>query len=993
MILPLDLAMIGKTVSHYRIVEKLGGGGMGVVYKAEDTKLGRFVALKFLPDSVAEDNQAVERFMLEARAAAALSHPHICTIHEIDEFEGVPFIAMEYLEGQNLKYAIGGRPMSLEIVIEIGIQVAEALAAAHAKGITHRDIKPSNIFLSMGGQAKVVDFGLAKLAPQVTPASEEETIVADAPTQTADLTGSGKAMGTVAYMSPEQALGKEVDARSDLFSLGAVLYEMITGKQAFGGVTQAAVFDKILNRAPVPPSHLGIETPWELQQVLDKALDKNAVLRYQSALELHTDLRRLRRDMESGHSSAVVAAHESAPDAMASSGTVTAAVPAYSGSQAAISAGHPAALGTPSAGVPISGPVQTPTRRRTLWILSVLLLAAVAIIAWLLQRRPETVALTESDVLLLTDFTNTTGDPVFDDTLKQALAVKLEESPYLNILPERQVQEALGYMGREAEDRITPEVAHEICEREGLKALVRGEIAPLGSNFVVTLTADECLSGRTLAREQVEASSKEGVLAAVGTAAVEIRRELGESLVSIEKYDAPVEQATTSSLDALKNFSRGERLRESGREDEAIPLFKRAVELDPNFAMAYGALGTIYANLHEWEVARQYNTQAYELRDRVSEREELYITAHYHSAVTGDVDQEIAAYELFKQAYPRDWTPVNNLSVQYNDLGWFERAVDESRLALDLNPSHVFPYTNLGEALRSLGQLDEARRVYDEAMQKGFTYRDIFIGPYLIAFLEGDQETMKRMAESLTGKSGEAWMLAAQAKVAASAGRLNDARDLTKRAVEVARQFGFTEQSAFFTVEAAAYEAAFGNEQRSRELVNAALDIARSRDTMPYAAVILAQAGAISQAEALIADLTESFPEDTIINKVQVPMARAAIALQQQDPQQAISLLESTIPYQRNRLWAIYLRGLAYLMADEPARGMAEFLKLQDLRPVQPDLPVHTLTHLGMARANATMGNSKAARQAYEAFLERVKSGDRDIPLIAQARAELAKLP
>ena len=985
--------MIGKTVSHYRIVEKLGGGGMGVVYKAEDTKLGRFVALKFLPDSVAEDEHAVERFMLEARAAAALSHPHICTIHEIDEFEGVPFIAMEYLEGQNLKYAIGGRPMSLEIVIEIGIQVAEALAAAHAKGITHRDIKPSNIFLSMGGQAKVVDFGLAKLAPQVTPASEEETIVADAPTQTADLTGSGKAMGTVAYMSPEQALGKEVDARSDLFSLGAVLYEMITGKQAFSGVTQAAVFDKILNRAPVPPSHLGIETPWELQQVLDKALEKNAVLRYQSALELHTDLRRLRRDMESGHSAAVVAAREADQEALSSSGTVTAAVPAYSGSQAAISAGHPAALGTPSAGVPISGPVQTPTRRRILWILSVLLLAAVGVIAWLLQRQPETVALTDSDVLLLTDFTNTTGDPVFDDTLKQALAVKLEESPYLNILPERQVQEALRFMGREAEDRVTPEIAHDICERQGLKALVRGEIAPLGSNYVVTLTAEECLSGRALARQQVEASSKEEVLGAVGTAAVEIRHNLGESLASIEKYDAPVEQATTSSLEALKAFSRGETLRESGREDEAIPLFRRAIELDPDFAKAYGHLGTIYGNLREWETSSEYLTRAFELRDRVSEKEELYITAHYHDNVTGNIDKQIEAYELFKQTYPRDWTPVNNLSVQYNDLGWFERAVEESRIAMKLNPDHVFPYTNLAEALRSLNQLEDAKRVYGEALERGFTYYDLFIGPYLIAYLEGDEETMQRMADSLAGKPGEAFMLAAEAKVAASAGRLREARQLTDRAVDVARQFGFIEQSAFFAVEASAYEAAFGDEQESRELAIAALEGVRSRDTMPYAAAILARAGAVEQAEALIEELVERFPEDTIINKVQVPIARAAIALHQQDPESAVSWLESTIPYQRGRLWAIYLRGLAYLMANEPTQAMAEFLKLQDLRSVEPDLPVHTLTHVGLARANAAMGNWKAARQAYEAFLERVKDGDTDLPLIAEARTELAKLP
>jgi len=978
--------MIGKTVSHYRIVEKLGGGGMGVVYKAEDTKLGRFVALKFLPESVAKDHQALERFMLEARAAAALSHPHICTIHEIDEFEGVTFIAMEYLEGQNLKYAIGGRPMPLEIVIELGIQVAEALAAAHAKGITHRDIKPSNIFLSMGGQAKVVDFGLAKLAPQTTPGSEDETIVADAPTQTADLTGSGKAMGTVAYMSPEQALGKDVDARSDLFSLGAVLYEMVTGKQAFSGSTQAAIFDKILNRAPVPPAHLGIETPWELQQVLDKALEKNAVLRYQSALELHTDLRRLRRDMESGHSSAVTPATGAATETPVSSGS-------YSAAQPIVSAAQPAFLATPSAGVPLAEPTQPSGKRRILWMLSALLLAAVAVIAILLLQRPGTVALTDSDVLLLTDFTNTTGDPVFDDTLKQALAVKLEESPYLNILPERQVQEALRLMGRQAEDRVTPEIAHEICERQGLKALVRGEIAPLGNNYVVTLTADECLSGRALARQQVEASSKEEVLAAVGTAAVEIRRALGESLASIERFDEPVEKATTSSLEALKAFSRGEKLRASGQESEAIPFLERAIELDPDFAQASGALGTIYANFREWELSREYHTRAFELRDQVSEREELYITAHYHSSVTGDVDKEIAAYELFKQAYPRDWTPANNLSVQYNDLGWYERAVEESRVAVELNPDHVFPYTNLGEALRSLNRRDEAKEVYGQALEKGFTYHDLYIGPYLIAFQEGDAETMQHMAESLAGKSGHAWMLAAQANIAASTGRLNEARDLTNRAVEVARQFGFTEQSAYFTTEAAAYEAAFSNLQRSRELALASLEIARSRDTMPYAAAILALAGAVDQAEGLIEELTDRFPSDTIINKVQVPIAQAAIALQQQDPQRAINLLESAIPYQRGHLWAIYLRGQAYIMAGEANRAMAEFLKLQDLNSVEPDLPVHTLVHLGLARASAAAGNPRAARQAYNAFLERLRDGDEGIPLVARARAELAQLP
>ena len=518
--------MIGKTVSRYKIVEKLGGGGMGVVYKAEDTKLGRFVALKFMPDTVAQDRRAVDRFMLEARAAASLSHPHICTIHEIDEFEGVPFIAMEYLEGQNLKFAIGGKPMPTELVIEMGIQIAEALAAAHAKGITHRDIKPSNIFITQGGQIKVVDFGLAKMSStEILPGSEDETIVADAPTQTADLTDSGTAMGTVMYMSPEQALGQDVDARTDLFSLGAVLYEMITGRQAFPGSTQAAIFDKILNRIPPTPARLGLESPYELEQIVAKALEKNKVLRYQSALEIHTDMRRVRRTIESGVSQAVQAADESYFDdhSISGSGTATIATP-MSGSAPYGVPGS--SVGIPAAQV-ISGsaeiPVPSHKSHRTLWILSALLLVAVAAIVGLLMKQSGPTALGESDVLVLTDVINSTGDPVFDGTLKQALAVKLEESPYLNILPERKVQETLALMGLQTNDRVTPEIGQQICERQGIKAMVTGEIAPLGNSYVITLNAVECKTGNSLARKQVDAGSKEEVLAAIGSATVSLR--------------------------------------------------------------------------------------------------------------------------------------------------------------------------------------------------------------------------------------------------------------------------------------------------------------------------------------------------------------------------------------------------------------------------------------------------------------------------------------
>ena len=753
------------------------------------------------------------------------------------------------------------------------------------------------------------------------------------------------------YMSPEQLEGKEIDARSDIFSLGVVLYEMVTGQRPFSGESPASLISSILKDTPRDVDEIRESLPHHLGRIIQQCLRKDPQLRFQTARDVRNQLEGLNDELE--FSSRL--------------------------RKAAIRAERPSRhiLGSKVA-------------QGVLALLVLLMLATAALV--MLRGDRETNAPSDTDVLLLADFVNRTEDPIFDDTLQLALALKLEESPYLNILPQREVQRALVLTGRQADDRVTPDIAHDICERQGLKALVRGEIASLGSNYVVTLTADECLSGRALAREQVEVSSKEEVLAAVGTATVKIRRELGESLASIDQYNAPIVQATTSSLEALKAFSRGEKQKASGREEEAIPLFKRAVELDPDFAQAYGALGTIYGNLREWETSREYLTRAFELRDQVSQREELYIRAHYHGAVTGDAVREIEAYEAFKHFYPRDSTPYNNLAVTYNDLGWFEEALVESRMAMVLNPNHAFSYSNLGEALRSLNQLTAAKNIYAETLEKGFTYHGLYIGAYLIAYQEGDEATMQRMADSLAGSSGEAWMLATQANVAASEGRLDEARDLTNRAVEVASQFGFVEQSAFFTAEAAANESALGNFERSKELAIASLEIVRSRDTMPYAAAILARTGAAEEAEALIEGLTYSFPDDTIITKIQVPIAQALVALQQHDPRRAISYLESVIPYEKAHLWAIYQRGQAYLMAGEPADAMTEFSKLQDLGSVQPDNPVHTLAHLGMARASAAARDLQGAREAYSDFLEIVADADEGVPLIETARAEYAAL-
>ena len=970
--------MIGQTVSHYKIVDKLGGGGMGVVYKAEDTKLGRFVALKFLPHEVADDKQALERFLIEARAAAALSHPHICTIHEINEHEGVPFIAMEYIDGKNLKVALGGQPMAVDMVVDLGIQIAEALAVAHAKGVVHRDIKPSNIYLTEHGQAKVLDFGLAKLGPKFKNVSEDETVAADAPTQTHELTSAGTAVGTVAYMSPEQALGQEIDARSDIFSLGALLYEMITGVQAFAGPTQAAIFDKILNRVPLSPLRMGIEIPFELEQVLNKALEKDKVLRYQTALELHTDLKRLRRDMESGRSGVATVASGSVPAAtIGSSGSVPAATPAMmeEASASEVVLAHAA------------------RSRRWMWVFGGLLVAAIAVIAVLLWPEAEVATtLDESDVILLTDFVNTTGDPVFDDTLKQALAVKLEESPFLNIFPERQVMQTLEYMGRPTDAQLTTEIAEEICERQGIKALITGEIAPLGNTYVVTLTAQECLTGRALARDQTEAASKEEVLAVVGQSATKIRQELGESLASIEKFDAPVEQATTSSLEALRAFSLAMETRAQGTDEDSVRLFRRAIEHDLNFAMAWARLGTVYGNLDESNASAEATSEAFDLRDRVSEHERLYINSHYYGGVTGEIEKEIESYELWKQTYPRDWTPWNNLSWLYYRTGQFEKAAEEGLQALNLEPEHPLPYTNVGRAYLNLYRLDDAKTIYDGALAKGYLYYSLITGRYEVAYLQGDEEAMEQQVRTLAGKPGEARMRELQAGVAASQGRLSEARVLFQEAVDIAQRYNFGEQSAFLMARAAAAEAAYGNLDRARAEAMRAIDVARNRDTLSVAAAILSRVGATAEAAELIAEMEERFPKDTLINSVWIPLARAAGEIERGSYGRAIEYLESARPYERRYPWVIFLRGQAHLLAGSAEEAVAEFEKLLDLKGVVATRPIHTVAYLGLARAHALAGNVGGSRKAYAVFFALLENADEGLPLIDQATSELVAL-
>jgi len=943
-----------------------------VLYEAEDVSLGRRAALKFLPPELANDRAALERFQREARAASGLNHPNICTVYEVGFQDGQPFIAMELLEGQPLKQLIAGKALDTDQVLDLGIQIADALDAAHAEGLIHRDIKPENIFVTRRGQAKILDFGLVK-STSVRQVTTETGLAGDASATAGpeQLTNPGATFGTVAYMSPEQVRGKDLDCRTDLFSFGAVLYEMTTGTMPFPGNTPGVIFEAILNRMPVSPARLNPEVPAKLDEIIQKALEKDRELRYQHAADLRADLRRLKRDLQSGKS-----------------GTYTTVLATDSGP------GISPALSSPSA-PPLAAPESTrrklrPPELRVRWVLSVATAAILALSGTLLfLRERHVMALTERDKVVLADFVNTTGDAVFDDTLKEALAVALQQSPRLSIVPDARVRSTLKLMGRSGNERLTSDIAGDLAQRVGAKAVIAGRIAGLGSEYVVTVGATNAANGDTIAEAQQESSTKEHVLTALGKAASSLREKLGESLASISKLDKPLDEATTSSLEALKNYTIGEQQRQKVGDGASIPFYQRAVELDPNFALAFARLGTVYANLGDDKLSMEYTKKAFALQDRVSEYEKLYITSHYYEFVTLDLNKALETYTRWSATYPRDFTPVLNSGVIYEQRGQYDKALESAQQALRLEPDHVLAYEALGGYYTELGRYDEAKAILAQGGARNLDDPDIHLLRYGIAFGLNDAKEMTAQSDWARGKPCEVQLVFAQGAGAASQGRLQQARSLLDKAARMAKLGGHTEVAASGLLALANAEALFGYADKARQDTEAALQLDANGRIVGAAAMVLAMTGDRAQAQRLAQQLHQEYPDATLVNQLDLPPIRSYVDT---DPASALADLEAAQAVDRASPQLIYHRGEECLLSGSAARALADFQKVAVSAGKELFSPVRALGQLGIARAYAMMGEKSKARVAYQDFLALWKNADPDLPILQQAKAEYAKL-
>ena len=969
----------GTKFGRYEIRSLIGAGGMGEVYLASDTELDRSVAIKILPERLAAEKERLQRFVQEAKAASALNHPNILTIYEIGSSGGSRFIATEFIDGETLRLRMN-RGMRVFDVLDIASQIASALAAAHAAGIVHRDIKPENIMVRRDGYAKVLDFGLAKLTEAKNSAAD-----AEAPTRAMVNTDAGTVMGTAYYMSPEQAKGVDVDERTDLWSLGALLYEMTTGHLPFQGETPTETISLILQKEPPPMARYASDVPEELNRIVEKSLTKDRDERYQIAKDLLIDLRHLKRKLEVDAEIDRTLPPE-----------IRAAVATHSHPGASTAAGSPqtssiSAAQRASSAEYIVNEIRQHRRGAFAAAALAVVLVAAASLFYFARRTP---ALTAKDTVLLTDFVNTTGEAVFDGTLKQALAVQLGQSPYLNIFPDDRINAALRFMGRQSNERITRDIAKEICLRNGIKAMIVGSIANLGSHYVVTLEAVNANEGDSIAREQVEADSKEQVLTGLGKAASQLREKMGESLASIKKFDAPIEEATTSSLEALKAYSQGNEKRLAGHEPESVQFYKKAIEIDPNFAMAYARLGVVISNSGQEELAKEYSQKAYDLRDRVSEHERYYIEEKYASYVTNDRDEAIKVLKSWVESYPNDYIPHNNLAVNYLITGRYDESQSEAREAMRLSPNNATPQGNYVESFVRLGRFDEARQSLEQTLGQDPDRGVYRFYSVTLAFIQGDQDRMNRDMEWLSKDTTQPDYTDFQSFFAAFNGQWRKSLEFSHRSMDLYLRDDRKENAGEVEAVNAFLESQFGDCKQAKDTVARSLAIQRAKTTMGPSALALAICGD-PRAQSMLDELLKQSPKDTGLNFFFTPMIRAAIESNRGNAGAAIEDLQPAMRFEFGNMpgiWLNYVRANIYLRGKMGAEAAGEFRKILDHRGIEPISPLYPLSHLGLARASALTGDLPTSRKEYQDFFAIWKDADQDLPILAEARKEFEKV-